>query len=113
MISLQSKLQQIGTALAAVSPNCVHYYRHPGPLPFLVWQESRENDSFFADNGKREQNITGTVDFFTQTEYDPLLDAVQSALEELGLVWALNSVQYEEETALIHYEWTFEVSVRG
>lgn len=113
MISLQSKLQQIGAKLATVTTHCVHYYRHPTALPFLIWQESGEGVSFHADNGKREQTISGTVDVFTQTEFDTVLDDVQDALEDLGLAWSLNSVQYEEDTKLIHYEWIWEVRNSG
>ena len=31
------------------------------------------------------------------------------ALEGIGASWYLNSVQYEEDTGLIHYEWYWEV----
>lgn len=113
MLSLQSKLRQIGTELARLTPNCVHYYRTPTAIPFLIWQEAGETDSFRADNGKAEQVITGTVDVFTRTEFDPLLDGVQDTLEGLCMRWALNSVQYEDDTNLIHYEWTFEVVTDG
>ncbi len=34
-----------------------------------------------------------------------MFDAIQKTLGALGLGWALESVQYEEETNLIHYEW--------
>lgn len=113
MMSLQTKLKQIGTELAKLTPNCVHYYRHPSALPFLIWQESGEGTSFHSGNHKTEQVITGTVDVFTKTEFDPLLDDVQNALEALGVAWTLNSVQYEDDTNLIHYEWYFEVANDG
>jgi hypothetical protein len=37
------------------------------------------------------------------------LDNIQAALNSLRIPWRLNSVQYEDETNLIHYEWTWEV----
>lgn len=53
-----------------------------------------------------EQGITGTVDYFTLTEYDANIEAIQVALNNVeNLSWAINSVQYEEDTNLIHYEW--------
>ncbi len=113
MMSLQSKLQQIGAAFAGLTDHAVHYYRRPTAFPFLIWQESGEGDSFHGDNRKGEQMITVTVDVFTQTEFDPLLDEVQATLEELGVPWYLNSVQYEDDTNLIHYEWYMEVSTHG
>ena len=49
------------------------------------------------------------VDYFTQTEYDPNIDKVQQALNSVCSNWILNSVQYEDDTKLIHYEWRFTV----
>ena len=31
------------------------------------------------------------------------------ALDAAGIAWYLNSIQYEEDTGLIHYEWVWEV----
>lgn len=113
MIALQNKLRQIGEAFAGVTTNAYHYFRPVTAFPALIWAESGEADSFHADNKKACQNIQGTVDLFTKTEFDPLLDDVQTALEGLGVAWYLSSVQYEDETNAIHYEWTWEVASRG
>lgn len=113
MIALQNKLRQMGEAFAAVTENACHYFRPVTAFPALIWAEDGEADSFNADNHKACQNITGTVDLFTKTEFDPLLDDVQAALEGLGVAWRLESVQYEDETNAIHYEWTWEVATDG
>lgn len=113
MIALQNKLRQMGEAFATVTKNAYHYFRPVTAFPALIWAESGEADSFHADNKKACQNIQGTVDLFTKTEFDPLLDDVQTALEGLGVAWYLSSVQYEDETNAIHYEWTWEVASRG
>lgn len=113
MIALQNKLRQIGEAFAAVTENACHYFRPVTAFPALIWAEDGEADSFNADNHKACQNITGTVDLFTKTEFDPLLDDVQAALEGLGVAWRLESVQYEDETNAIHYEWAWEVATDG
>lgn len=113
MIALQLKLRQMGEAFATVTKNAYHYFRPVTSFPALIWAESGEAASFHADNRKSCQNIQGTVDLFTKTEFDPLLDDVQTALEGLGVAWYLSSVQYEDETNAIHYEWTWEVASRG
>lgn len=109
---LQAKLRQIGEGLRTITPNCTHYYR-TNKFPAIVWAESGEEDSFNSDNNKSEQRIIGTVDLFTKTEFDSLIDDVQSTLSSLGLTWALESVQYEDETKVIHYEWTWGVTFDG
>lgn len=113
MTSLQSKLRQIGTALAAVTPRCWHYWRPVKDVPCIIWAEDGEEGAAYADDHKTEQTISGTADLFTKMEFDPLLDDVQAALDGLGLAWALNSVQYEDDTALIHYSWTWSVANHG
>lgn len=79
----------------------------------MVWQEDGEDNSFRANNRKQEQQLTGTVDYFTRTEFDATIDAVQDALTSMTggspLGWQLSAVQYEEETGLIHYTWNWWV----
>ena len=108
-MSIQDKLVKVGVALNTQLGDIVyHYWRPVKTAPMCIWQEDGEN-SFRADTRSREQGITGTVDYYTQTEYDPNIDKVQTALNKVCSNWNINSVQYEEETKLIHYEWTFTV----
>ena len=109
---LQEKLRQIGVALAEITENCTHYYR-TDKFPAIVWAESGEDVSFHSDNQKSEQRIIGTIDLFTKAEFDTLIDDVQTTLETLGLTWMLESVQYEDETNVIHYEWSWGVTFNG
>lgn len=113
-MTLQSKLQRIGDALVeGLDANVYHYTRPQLQAPFCVWAEDGENTPFDADNGKQEQSIGGYVDYYTKTEYDPALDAVQDVLaglaEEMPFGWRLDSVQFEDETNLIHYQWVWSV----
>lgn len=109
-MTLQSKLQYVGQAFAAAVTNAYHYFRPADKWPCLVWQEDGEGDSLHAGNHKAEQAIHGTVDYYTQTEYDPAVDAIQDALEGIRAGWSLASVQYEEDTRLIHFEWEWTVA---
>lgn len=110
-MSLQAKIQQIGTALSsAITPGVYHYFRPTGKIPACVWQESGEDYSFHSGNHKTEQAIRGTVDYYTQTEFDATADTIQATLDGLGAAWSLESVQYEEDTKIIHYEWSFVVT---
>lgn len=110
MISLREKLEYVGAAFAAAVPASYHYFRPNDTYPALVWQEDGEETSFHAGNHKAEQAIHGTADYYTQVEYDPAVDAIQDALEGIMAGWSLASVQYEEDTKLIHYEWEWTVA---
>lgn len=110
MMTLQSKLQYVGKAFSDAVTASYHYFRPADIWPCLVWQEDGEGESFHASNRKREQAIHGTTDYFTQTEYDPAIDDIQDTLEAIAAAWSLQSVQYEEDTKLIHYEWEWTVA---
>ena len=60
-----------------------------------------------AENRKAEQQIHGTIDYFTRAEFDTNVDRIQEALNAAGIGFRINSVQYEDTTNLIHYEWEF------
>lgn len=112
MMSLQSRLEPLGLALAEITPYCYHYWRSApkGVKKYIVWAEDSEMNSFEADNLKQRQGLTGTIDFFTLEEFDGIVDEIQDCLQKLeGIVWSLNSVQYEDETRFIHYEWSFQM----
>lgn len=111
-MSFQTKLRKIADALTSIpslGSNVYHYWRFGADAPYCIWQEDGDA-GFQSDNHKGEQAITGTVDYFTLTEYDGNIEAIQIALNNVeNLSWAINSVQYEEDTNLIHYEWRWSL----
>lgn len=108
-MTLQAKLRTLYEPFCEMECDVLHFTRQSS-FPYVVWSEDGEDGSFNAGNRKAEQTITGTVDLFTKTEFDPLADEVQSILDEEGVAWSLASVQYEDETNLIHYQWRWSVS---
>ena len=105
-MTLTSKLQTFGNAMAQIPGEVYHYWRPKKKPPYTVWQED-SGQSFAADNQLAEQAASGTLDYFTKKEYDPVVDQIQGVLNGLPVHWHLNSVQYEENTGIIHYEWTW------
>ena len=106
------KIEIVKNALTSIPNLKVYHYWHPRlEAPFCIWAEDGEGDSLHSNNIKSEQVISGTIDYFTKIEYDTNVDLIQETLNNAEcLAWQLNSVQYEEETNLIHYEWSFEVA---
>lgn len=102
-------LQGIKDLLLTITPNVFHYFASGQTGNYIVWAEDSEGDSIHADDGKTEHVIQGTIDYFTKTENDPVVTQIQDKLTEKEISWRLNSVQYEQDTGYIHYEWVFEV----
>lgn len=113
MKSLVNNLKTIRDALLTVDQEAVYHYQRPkreNLTRYIIWAEEGETNSLMVGNHKAEQQISGTVDLYTATEFDTWADDIQEALDALDHVaWELDSVQYEDETGLIHYAWTFTV----
>lgn len=65
-----------------------------------------------GDNGKRDRAMAGSVDLFLHSINRTKITEVETILENiLGSEWSLNSIQYETETGLLHFEWAFQVVI--
>ncbi len=102
-------LSDVKTALLTVTPNVGHYKVTKKTDKYIVWAEDSGAAALWADGQQQGQAISGTIDYFTKTEYDPNVQAIEAALNAAKISFKLESVQHEEETGYIHYEWIFEV----
>lgn len=110
------KLADLRDALLTINPHVFHYFANcTGATPdnYIVWAEDGQGNSAYADNCMIQQTITGTIDYFTKTEFDPKVGDIQEKLNSIDIAWSLESVQYEEDTGYIHYEWSWEMVVNG
>lgn len=104
-----SMLKQIKEVLLTVSPKVFHYEADGQNDKYIVWAEDSEGSSLEADNKKLFKTIQGTIDYFTKADEDETVTKIENALTEAQISYSLNSVQYEDDTKFIHYEWLFEV----
>lgn len=103
-----NKIYRIRDALLTVSKDVYHFEALKKEDKYIVWAEDGEGNSGHADN-KKNQVIQGTIDYFTKDDADPVVEEIQEALELYEISYKLNSVQYEDETEYVHYEWIWEV----
>ena len=105
-----SKIRVIPSLMRQVTEKVYHYHAMNEDDNYIVWAEDSESGASEGDNRKLDQTIQGTIDYFTKTDMDENVDKIQSLLNGAGISFYLNSVQYEEETEYIHYEWVGEVA---
>lgn len=105
------KLIDLRNALLQVTTDTFHYEAAFKPEKYIVWAEDNESAAGYADNHKTSQVIQGTIDYFTKTEFDPNFELIQNKLNSIELSWRLSSIQHEEETGYIHYEWIWEMMI--
>lgn len=99
--------EKIIAAHTAVSDSVSHSKRLKSER-YFVWQEEREN-ALKADDRHAERAMRGATNLYTKKEFDPWKEEFEAALDESGIAWYLNSIQYEEDTGFYHYEWVWEV----
>ena len=76
---------------------------------YMIVALDGEGETLWGDNMQLEQVITGSVDLYCRTKDRTDFNAVQNAFKAWGGSWDLNSIQYENGTHLMHYEWIFEM----
>lgn len=99
-------LRHLGAGFAKVTQNVYHYWRFDQVPPYVIWEE-QGTDPHDADDSTVEQGYEGYVHLFTKADADPLIDAVEQAMSDMGMTYRTESVQYEDETKLIHHEWSW------
>lgn len=91
------------------------------PFAFAAWSEAPSGDygvytpdganDLEADDTHAEKAIAGTVDYFTRSDGGTAKALIETALDTVeGLAWQLNSVQYENDSGYLHFEWAFEAA---
>lgn len=101
-------LDTLKTALKATGYSFEHYGWSKAPSgDYGVYSEDGAND-MQADDIHAEKAVEGTVDYFTRDDTGTPKEAIETALEAAGVAWYLESVQFEEETGYIHFEWVFQ-----
>jgi hypothetical protein len=99
----------IKAALLTCSKNVSHVTAVKKTPPYIVYAEDGQAAAKWSDNRMTHQKLMGTVDLYTANlDSEPLVDKIQAALNEVCF-WRLNSIQYEDDTKLRHWEWVFEV----
>ena len=113
-MSLFDKLDKIKSVLIGISSldgKVGHYEFSPvDDAPYCVWTEESEVNSLHAENQTEIQQLTGTIHYFTKTDEDPVVDEIQTALDDAQIGYQLNSIQYEDETDYIHFEWVWWIA---
>jgi len=107
-------LNDLKNILLSIGPPVFHYFATGQSGNYIVWAEDSEGNALHADGKKAERAMTGTIDYFTKDEDDPVVQQIETMLDsDDGIAGQLNSVQYERDTGYTHYEWVWEVDGVG
>lgn len=71
---------------------------------------SEDSENRLAGSNQTAENVTVVyVALFTKDDTQTPRTTVENALDGIPCAWYLNTVQFEEETGYIHFEWVCEV----
>ena len=101
-------MDELATALTNTGLPFAHFGWSKAPAgDYGVYAEDGAND-LIAGNKHVEKVLQGTVDYFTRDDSGTPKATIEAALDSVPVAWYLNSVQFENDTGYIHYEWVFE-----
>lgn len=102
--------EKIKEVLLELSDDVYLYTAKGNPLPpYIIYGIDGENN-LLGGNSRSELCDTGYIDLFTKHANDELIKAIPNALENAGIAFYLNSVQHEDDTEFLHYEWRWEAA---
>lgn len=104
-------LRDVRDALKTLIPGSVFHHSAPdeSKAPRIVWAEDSQADALHGDGRMKKQVIEGGIHLFDKEEYSTLFDNVQKSLNDAGIVFRLNYINYEPDTKIFHYEWVFQI----
>ena len=103
-------LLDVSTALLTVTSRVYRYTAISSPtFPYIVWQDEFESGGLSGDGRKIGRILEGSIDLYSKRPDDSFINAIEKALNDAGICFRLNSIQYERDTKVIHHEWVFEI----
>lgn len=96
-------------ALNATGFAFAHYAWSEAPAGDYGTYAEDSGEDLTADNIHAERATVGYINYFTRDDSDTPRATIEAALNGLRIPWNLNTVQYENDTGYIHYEWEFSV----
>lgn len=106
-------MDELITALTDTGLRFAHFGWSKAPSGDYGIYAERAANSIWADGTMAEQNIIGTVEYYTRDATRAIRDTIQDALDAADVSWGLETVIFETDSGFIHYVWTFEVPVEG
>lgn len=103
-------MEELISLLKTLTDKLYHHTAPPNAVPpYIVYGEQGQGEILSADDQQDGYSMTVTVDIFSKKGKEPLFKQVYDTLNDNYISFYLKSVQYEEDTGLIHYEYETDV----
>jgi hypothetical protein len=99
-------LETILTALETAKLSFAHHaWSHAPDGDYGVYAED-SGDDFMSDDIHAERGTNYWFHYFTRDDSSTPRTTIEAAFNAAKAPWYLNTVQYENDTGYIHYEWS-------
>lgn len=100
----------VKNALLTVTQRVYRYTAIATPIfPYIVWADEMETNNLHGDGRKVAKVMEGSIDLYSKQADDPFIGKIEKALNDAGICFRMNSVQFEPITKVIHTEWVWNI----
>lgn len=103
--------EELKNALAALAIPIAEFSWDTRPdTDYMVITLDGEGDTVYANDKMEHQAPRGTIDLYSKSNDRSKMLAVQNVLNNFeGCAWYLNTIMYEDDTQLLHWEFAFDL----
>ena len=102
-------MNELATALAGTGYQFAHFAWSKAPDGDYGTYAEYSGSDLEADDVHIEKGTEGYIEYYTRDDSGTPRTTIEAALNGLNIPWNLNTIQYENDTGYIHYEWWFGI----
>lgn len=100
-------LEELFEALKGTGFRFAHHGWSTAPDGDYGTYSEEAGDDFVADGIHGERGTRGYINLYTRDDSIAPRETIEEVLNGLNIPWYLNTVQFENDTGYVHYEWGF------
>ena len=100
-------LDDLITALKNAGLDVEHHAWSKAPSGDYGTVSEDSGNDLMCDSVHGERGTECWLNYYTRDDSTTPRTTIETVLNSFGFPWYLNSVQYENDTGYIHYEWGF------
>lgn len=107
-------IQELGSGLNSIEEGLMfaHFAWSSAPAGDYGTYAEDSKPQFQADNRYGESLVHAYVNLYTRDDTGAKADLIEEFFQDLQeeevFAWSINTIQYEDNTKFIHYEWEVE-----
>lgn len=98
-------LDELISALNGTGYSFAHHAWSKAPEGDFGTYSENSGEDLTADEKHVERGTEVYINYYTRDDTSTPRTTIETAINSLNIPWYLNTIQYENDTGYIHYEW--------